>query len=112
MTIGEKIRSLRKSAKMTQEELGDKYGLNKTTVSGYENESRKPDYNFLISLADDFEVSLDWLLGRVDKPVVYGKSDIDKMMEGMTEKEKQEIYQYVQFIKIKSHLDTNPKSTV
>ena len=112
MDIGEKIRNLRRSAKMTQEDLGNKYDLNKATISGYENNSRKPDYNFLISLADDFEVSLDWLLGRTEKPIVYFKSDIEKMMEGMTEKEKQEIYQYVQFIKIKSHLDTNPKSTV
>ena len=41
--------------------------INQNTVSRYENLEREADYETLIKLADYFDVSLDYLLGRTDK---------------------------------------------
>lgn len=45
-------------------ELGQKLNLAESTISGYENGNRKPDYDTLNKFADFFEVSTDYLLGR------------------------------------------------
>lgn len=45
-------------------ELGQKLNLAESTISGYENGNRKPDYDTLNKFADFFDVSTDYLLGR------------------------------------------------
>ncbi|OOR26177.1 helix-turn-helix domain-containing protein [Bacillus cereus] len=62
--IGENLRKLRKKQKLTMKELGQKLNLAESTISGYENGNRKPDYETLNKFADFFEVSTDYLLGR------------------------------------------------
>ncbi|PEK39094.1 transcriptional regulator [Bacillus pseudomycoides] len=62
--IGENLRKLRKTNNLTMKELGQKLNLAESTISGYENGNRKPDYDTLNKFADFFEVSTDYLLGR------------------------------------------------
>ncbi|PFY08596.1 helix-turn-helix domain-containing protein [Bacillus toyonensis] len=62
--IGENLRKLRKQNNLTMKELGKKLNLAESTISGYENGNRKPDYDTLNRFADFFEVSTDYLLGR------------------------------------------------
>ena len=45
--------------------------MNQNTISRYENLKHEADYKTLIAIADYFDVSLDYLLGRSD-----GKNDI------------------------------------
>ena len=40
--------------------------MNQNTVSRYENLEREADYETLIKIADYFDVSLDYLMGRKD----------------------------------------------
>ena len=63
MTFGERLRSLRTSKKMTQEELGKFLNVSKVSVSGYENNTREPDKESIKKLAYFFNVSTDYLLG-------------------------------------------------
>lgn len=42
--------------------------INQNSISRYENEERQADYNMLIKIADYFDVSVDYLLGRTDNP--------------------------------------------
>jgi transcriptional regulator with XRE-family HTH domain len=49
-------------------ELGAKFNLAESTISGYENETRKPDLDLIDKFADFFEVKADFLLGRTDDP--------------------------------------------
>ena len=42
--------------------------LNQNSISRYETEEREADYATLISIADYFHVSIDYLLGRTDNP--------------------------------------------
>mgnify|MGYP001053429951 FL=1 len=66
-TIGQRIRQLRKENNITQEELGKMYGLAKSTVSLYESGRSNPDDEIKQMIADHFNVSVDWLLGRTDE---------------------------------------------
>ena len=44
--------------------------MNQNSISRYENCEREADYATLIKIADYFDVSIDYLLGRTDKPTV------------------------------------------
>lgn len=44
--------------------------MNQNTISRYETGEREADYDTLIALADFFDVSIDYLLGRTDNPRV------------------------------------------
>ncbi|MEY9095372.1 helix-turn-helix domain-containing protein [Paenibacillus sp. RC84] len=61
---GKRIRELRKSKNLTMKELGKKLSLAESTISGYENETRKPDIEIIEKMADFFGVDVDDLLGR------------------------------------------------
>ncbi|HEO8422653.1 helix-turn-helix domain-containing protein [Niallia sp. FSL W8-0635] len=64
MNFPERLRYLRKSANISQQTLGDAMNVTKVSISGYETGNRKPDTDTLQKLADYFDVSTDYLLGR------------------------------------------------
>ena len=64
MSFSERLRALRKSANISQQTLGDAMNVTKVSISGYETGNRKPDTETLQKLADFFDVSTDYLLGR------------------------------------------------
>ncbi|WLR54318.1 helix-turn-helix transcriptional regulator [Mesobacillus subterraneus] len=66
MGFPERLRKLRKDNRLTQEELGSKINVTKVSISGYENGNRTPDTDTLQKIADLFDVSTDYLLGRSD----------------------------------------------
>jgi transcriptional regulator with XRE-family HTH domain len=66
--LKDRLSSLRSQSKMTQSEASKKLGIARTTYAGYENGSRRPDPETLDKLADIFNVSTDYLLGRTDDP--------------------------------------------
>lgn len=59
-----RIYELRKDAQMSQQQLADKIGVNKQTISQYERGVREPQFDTLGKLCDFFNVSIDYLLGR------------------------------------------------
>lgn len=63
MELGERILELRTEKGFTQEELGEKIGVNRQTVSSYERGLRTPNAEQLIILSETFEVTTDYLLG-------------------------------------------------
>ena len=68
--FSERIRSLRLERGMTQEEVGKIIGVKRYSVYGYEKGQNYPDVPGLIALAECFEVSLDYLVGRTYDPKV------------------------------------------
>ncbi|SMP44101.1 cobalamin-dependent protein [Anoxynatronum buryatiense] len=64
--FGDRLRGLRKGQKKSQQELASLLGLSQTTIANYENNSRFPNDTILLQLADHFQVSLDYLLGRTE----------------------------------------------
>ena len=65
-SLGKRIRLLRKEKKLTQEEMGKFLNMGKSTVSQYESDISRPDYETLQKITDLFNVSVDYILGRTD----------------------------------------------
>lgn len=66
MTFGERLKILRTEKGISQTELGKNFNLGKTAISLYETNKRDPDKETLWKLADLFDVSVDYILGRSD----------------------------------------------
>lgn len=64
------IRSLMEERGMTQDELAQAVGRTRQTVSQYVNGISEPGYDTLVKIADSFNVSVDFLLGRTDAKTV------------------------------------------
>lgn len=67
MDLPERLRHLRRSKKVSQEQLAAAVEVARSNISGYEHGDVRPSYEILIRLADFFGVSLDYLLGRTDE---------------------------------------------
>ncbi len=65
MELSEKIRMLRKELKMSQPAVAKEMGL---TMRGYQNIElgAEPRYSSLFRIADYYDVSVDWLMGRTE----------------------------------------------
>lgn len=64
------LRTLRLERKLTQAELQKQTGIEQALLSKYENGQRVPTTQALIALADFYGVSIDYLLGRTDRPEI------------------------------------------
>ncbi|MHC5217970.1 helix-turn-helix domain-containing protein [Enterococcus sp. LJL128] len=67
MEFGEILKALRKKKRLTQKELADILFLEQTTISSYENGKIQPTAKTINDIANFFDVSSDYLLGRPDK---------------------------------------------
>lgn len=61
MTIGERIKKLRKKLKMNQTEFGERIGLKQTAIGMYENSLRGVADRSIILICKEFNVSEKWL---------------------------------------------------
>ena len=74
MSLGDymdtKLRQLRKERKLTQVELQMRTGIEQSLLSKFENGDRIPSTETLITLADFYNVSIDYILCRTDNPLI------------------------------------------
>lgn len=66
--FGKHLKALRLSKNLTQKQLASAIGASESGIQNYELGTRKPTYDMLIALADYFDVSIDYLVGRSDDP--------------------------------------------
>jgi transcriptional regulator with XRE-family HTH domain len=66
----ERLKLLRKQRHLSQVGLAIELNMNQNSISRYENGEREADYTALITIADYFDVSIDYLLGRTDNPKI------------------------------------------
>ena len=66
MFFHEKLKELRQENKVSQKELSEILGVTTRAYRFYESGDREPNIVGLIALADYFDVSLDYLVGRSD----------------------------------------------
>ena len=64
MLVGKRIKDMRLEKGMSQQELGDLIGVTKVSICGYENGTRTPSLETFCILAEIFETTTDYLLGR------------------------------------------------
>jgi len=67
-TFGERLKQLRKEKNMTQKELAEYLRMHTNAYQNYEYDKRDMSIKSLTALADFFDVSIDYLIGRSDNP--------------------------------------------
>ncbi|UUI41140.1 helix-turn-helix domain-containing protein [Oceanobacillus oncorhynchi] len=117
--LPKRLRELREKNGYLQKYVADKIGVRSNTLSGYENGTRNPDPDIIRDLADLYNVTTDYLLGRTDTPnyeqelhtkglEYYTKKiaaeypEVDLMfkdLESFTAEEMKEVYEYIKFKK-------------
>ena len=65
-SFGSRIRVLRQERGMTQQDMADTFSIRVRTYQSYEYGTSRPDVAGLVEIADYFDVSLDYLVGRSD----------------------------------------------
>lgn len=65
-----KLKEIRKSKGISQLKLAMDLNMSQNTISRYETGEREPGINELIKIADYFNVSIDYLLGRTKNPSI------------------------------------------
>lgn len=99
----EKLRELRKQNNLTQSDMAAILGISRQAYSNYELGTREADHITLIKLADYFNVTTDYLLGRDTtksstdnvKVAVFGGN------EEVTDEMWDEVKNFVEYVKVK-----------
>ena len=74
MTFGERLKELLEDNDISQRQLANELNIAYSTLNGYINDYRQPDYQQLISISRYFSVSTDYLLGAVNQPATSSAS--------------------------------------
>lgn len=81
-TFGERIRNEREKRGWSQVYVADRLGLKRSaTYANWEYDLRSADHEMIVKLADLFEVTTDWLLGRSRNPHRTEAQDIEDSLE-------------------------------
>ncbi|MBP0724143.1 helix-turn-helix domain-containing protein [Bacillus sp. RG28] len=117
--INERLKILRKRKKWSLQYIADHLGIAKSTYAGYESGHRRPSLEAIHLIADLFNTSTDYLLGRVDEPTFKPKGKniqssqpieltnlpcLDLTIDGETLSD-EEMQQFIAFIRAKRELE-------
>lgn len=95
MTLGEHIQTLRKKINLSQAALGKKIGTSGDIIGRYERNIMTPSIEVIIKLADQLNVSIDYLVGKteleLDKKALKRFEEVSKL----NEEEKDKIYMVI-----------------
>ena len=84
MELGERLKSHRQKAQLSQEELANRIYVSRQTISNWENDKTYPDVNSLVLLSEVFQISLDTLI----------KGDVDVMKDAIQKEEIHKMKRY------------------
>ena len=68
INLGKKLKELRKSENLTQEQLAKNLNISRVNYTRYETDAVRPDFETIIKIADFYNVSIDYLLDRTNNP--------------------------------------------
>lgn len=80
MNFNEKLIELRKSKGLSQDELGQRLGVSRQTISKWELAQSYPDFQRLVLLSDYFGLSLDTLVKDIDVQEIRDKNLKDRQI--------------------------------
>lgn len=89
--LSERIREIRIAKKISQVELAKKLGVTKQSVSNWENDNIQPSVEMLSKIADELNVTTDYLLDR----------NVRRLLDvtGIPENVVQNLQELIEFIK-------------
>ena len=83
--FGERIKELRNNHTWTQQELGDRLGVSKQSVSNWENGNIMPSIDVLVRMSDLFQTSTDYILNR-ENDLTLDITDLDSEQKAMVQR--------------------------
>ena len=87
---------------MTQDDMANLLNIKRQTYSAYERGISFPDINSVSYMADFFNVSVDYILGKTDIPTVptpEQNNEFSEALKDFSEEERHQIENYIKFIK-------------
>jgi len=109
-----KLKELRKLRKISQKELANQLGFAQNTLSQYETGMHQPDNVTLMKIAEFFDVSVDYLLGKNDNKEINNKEKTNNKVnellpdiDDLTPENKEDLRKYYELLKIKQKVDEN-----
>ena len=83
--FGDRIKELRNNHTWTQQELGDRLGVSKQSVSNWENGNIMPSIDVLVRMSDLFQTSTDYILNR-ENNLTLDITDLDAEQKAMVQR--------------------------
>jgi transcriptional regulator with XRE-family HTH domain len=104
------LQRLRLEKQITRQEMADHLGITVQAYGYYENGKREPGIKMLIKIANFFDVSLDFLVGREGHPTADQDANFFFInSNGLTEEELDIAIKHVEFLKYKAKERNNEK---
>jgi len=102
--LGERLRTLRLRTNQTQQQIADQLGITRAAYSHFENDRNEPDGETIVKLAEIFQVSTDFLLGRqvpagFTTPSAKVQTVAAHIDDDVTDEQMEDILSYIEFIK-------------
>lgn len=103
MSLGKRIASLRSEKKMSQAELAKRISVSPSTIGMWETDQRAIKDDDLLTLANFFDVSTDYLLGKDPLPKrklgPRGELLASHIDDGVSDEDMEDILRYIEFRK-------------
>ncbi len=96
-----KLKELRKKSGKSQQFIADAIGIGQRSYAYYETNEREADYETLCKLADFFEVSIDYLLGRTPSEFSLTAShapEYEKIIESQSPERKKKMTEIIKIL--------------
>ena len=94
--FSERLTAIRMERGDYQRDLAGALGMSQTAVSHYEKGDREPTLENLIKISHRYNVSLDWLLGRVD-------TRVNDLFYELTDEQKRLVEDYIRYLQSKEY---------
>lgn len=99
--IGDRIKNLRKERGLTQQQLAEVLGVERSSVGKYETGSL-PSAEVMLRMAEYFSVSVDYLCEREEQGMVHAENEAERRLlvmfrktDGISEERREEITRYI-----------------
>lgn len=101
-----KIRELRVNRGLSQLKLAEVLGVSRSTIAMWETEASQPDNKALIDLANYFNTTVDYILGREYESALDNKVELDDLqfalygeVKELSDEDKKKILDFAKFVK-------------
>lgn len=121
MPFPEILKELREKKGITQDQLASALHLSKNAISHYEKDVNSPSIETLEKIADIFDVSVDYLIGRTSVPVKFSvlKSSfakgifIDDFLQqllSLDDRHRADVLKYLEYVKFHNDVSAHQKN--
>lgn len=101
-----KLKILREERGLSQQAFATRMGISQSTVGMWESGKREPNFNTVQKIADFFNVSVDYLLGRSEDTALNEALSKEEFalfgeIRDLTTAEKEDVLSFIRFTKSK-----------